>query len=943
MRTESVIKTVTDKQEIARKPSDPDKRSLTDTQGSNIPTRYPDKVTASELGNSVDGKKGFLLRDSSLRDMQLRDSQTVEDMSRRDKQSIASDFDRSRDKPPKAKTFEHLAVDSVGIKRPSNGLTSRTTENGAMTFSSHDKSYIPSETRSSPYLANEPPTLVPYHNTLPSRPSSTMHSNVPSTMPKLTPIAPRINNGSPLTVSYSSEADHRRSPSFGARRQNYANTMNSVSSAPSMTGHSGVIPWTSSYPSKPPQGDKADDNWRTKQNPREERDLNRAGGYDAAAKPHVARNFYPLQSWERPPSYGPIPPQLRAVGTDKDAEDVDRREVSRDSSREGMVSSEQTQAKLAKSGYKFGVGPVSLRKESDLTSAKIPTSASQDEYQRNQPFVGRNEKSVVGEYVSYNKNDDGKGSLGNVIVHGKEGPFRVSVERREGGQKYLKPEITKPSRAEENRAASVSYSNHDGREQSDGSYISMSRAEVRPARDDKGKEGVDRSRILESSRSKDQVMFKEHTARKPDMRELSSLSEGKKNNDRNNNNRTSLSAFPFSKYGPGGFPSTGHGEQMRFIERSAASDDKVPPNATLDDYERREQEMEKNGFKKTDYNAFPRNAEGSHSSNPNDEGSKRNDERRGVPRRDEAKPKMPTGRFENDKRVGDAEEISSDENDDGVRHVSRESVSPNKRAQLRVPQSSDRTAVSPAAAGAVRQRRLSSPLPEQRSVPASNAYGASYGPNLPSRRIASDGTEGHSRESAVESGLEGLGKASAAPFLRMDGGAFPAPYFGQLLAAPQGLSEAPLVLLDPASFYGAMYRPHLMEAAPQGMFPPGVFSADPVTGQIMMLPSEAYIPMGKELEQVLETRKTKTKAICSVITNVLNNAMMNQSELEQKHATGAKRGKTCKLVPSAGKHASWCQTRENVLAGAKRGKTCNSCQARENVRKPIHDWFCIGS
>lgn len=860
MRTESVIKTVTDKQEISRKQSDPDKRIVTDAQGSSIPLKYPDRGTGNEHLNSGDGNKGLSLRDSSLRDMHLRDAQGADDVSRRDKQSIGGD--RSRDMPMKAKPYEHLGVDSIGIKRPTNGLASRKTDNGAVTFSAHDKSFVSSEARSSPYPANEPPTLVAYHNAVPPRSSaSTSHSNVPCTMPKLTPIAPRISNGSPLTVSYSSEAEHRKSPSFVARRQNYPNSMNSASSAPSVTVHSGgVVPWTANFPSKPPQVDKADENWRTKQNHREERDLNRTSVYDPAPK-QIARNFYPMQSWERAP-YGVHPSQLRAVGADKgfggkEDESADSREVPRDSSREGMMSSEQTQAKLAKSGYKYGpTGPASLRKESELPSVKISTSVSQDEYQRNQSFTGRNEKSVVAEYVCYNKNEDGKGSLGNVIVHGKEGSFRLSVERREGGQKYSKPEITKPSRAEENRVPSGSYSNYDGREQSEIPYHSISRADVRSARDDKEKEIVDRARTLEPSRAKDQVMYKEHTGRKLDSREHSSMNDWKKSNDRNNNS-TSLGAFPFLKYGPGGFPSVSHGEQMRFVERGTASDDKVfvPPNATLDMYERREQEMEKNGFKKTEFNAFPRNVEGGHSSNPNDESSKRIDERRSEPRRDDAKPRMPSGRFEKDKRGGDAGEISSDENDDGARHVSRETISPDKRGQLRVPQSSDRNAMSPAA-GTVRQRRLSSPLSEQRSVAAeqrnaaaSNAHGASYTSNLQSRRIPSDGSEGHSRESGVDPGLEGLKNSAPGQFLRMDGGAaFPSPYFGPLLT-PQGLSEAPFLLVDPASFYGAVYRPHMMEAAPQGMFPPGALAADPVTGQLMMIPPEAYIPMGKRSDR----------------------------------------------------------------------------------------------
>lgn len=851
MRTESVIKTVTDKQEAAKKPSDPDKR--TDTQGSNVPLRYSDRGKGSELGNSDDGK-------NKLRDIPLRDTQSNEDMSRRDKQSVLGDYDRARDKPPKAKTFEHLAVDSSGNKRPSNGLTSRVVENGAVNFSPHDKSYTTSESRSSPYPANEPPTLVPYHNALPPRSSSsTTHSNVPSAMPKLTPIAPRINNGSPLTVPYSSEADHKGSP-YGAWRQTYSYPMNSVSSAPSLTSHGGVVPWTTNYPGKQPQGDKGDEHgWRTKQPLREERDLNRTGGYEHAQK-YVARNFYPLQAWERPPYYGALPSQLRATGvTDKsfggkDVED-DSRDVSRDTSRDSMTSSEQSQGKLSKSAYKFGAGQTNLRKEADHANAKIPISASHEEYQRSQPFVSRNEKSVVGEYVNYNnKSDDGRGSLGNVIVHSKEGsyPIRLSVERREGNQKYLKPEIAKPSRSDENRSTSGSYNSYDSREQGGTAFIGMPRAEMRSsAREDKEKESVDRARAVDPSRAKDQGSFKEHAGRKPtDSREH----DGKKTNDRNNNNN----AFPFFKYGSaGGLPSVANGEQMRCVERSVAvSDDKVfiPPNATIEMYERREQEMEKNGFKKSDFNTYTRNVEGSHLSNPTDEGTKRNEERRGAPRRDEAKPKLPTGRFESEKR-SETEEISSDENDDGTRHASRESVSPEKRALVRLPgQSSDRTVVSPKAAGAVRQRRLSSPLSEQRNTAAtSNAYGASFVPGHQNRRIANDGSEaGHARDSAVESGLTGLGNPGPAQFLRMDGGAgaFANPYFAggvPLLAAPQGVPDAQILLFDPSMYGAAMYRQPMMEAAPPGMFPPGALAADPMTGSIMMIPPEAYIPMGKNV------------------------------------------------------------------------------------------------
>lgn len=856
MRTESVIKTVTDKQDPVRKPSDPEKRNVTDSQGSNMHIKYPDNDTGSELGSSVDGKKVLPPRDSSLRDVQLREHSLRD--AQHDKQPKVNDFDWTREKSSKSKSIEHLGAESSGIKRPTNGLSSWTSENGS--FSSHDKSIISSEARSSPYPANEPPTLFPYHSSLPPRSSSSStHSNVPSTMPKLTPIAiaPRISNASHLTSSYSADVEHRHSPSFAAKRQNYVYSTNPISSTPSVMGHSGVLPWTANGPGKPPQGDKTEDNWRTKQYPREDRDLNKTAGYESASKVHVARNFNP-QPWERFPHCSPLASHLRAVGADKgfgkkDTEDTDFRDLSRDTSREGINSSEQSQVKTV-AANKFGTVPVNLRKESDLAGTKITPSVRQEDYQRNQPLVGRNEKSVVGEYVSYNsKTEDAKGNLGNVIVQWKDGPFRVSVERREGGQKYPKPEMSKPSKTEHNRAFSNGYSNYDGRGQG------LPYSELKSARNDKGKE--DRARIVEPLRSREQALYQENSERKYDSRELSSVSDGRKNNDRNNNS-TPLGAFPFYKHVPSGFPLGGSVEQKRFVDRTVVNDSEVsiPPNVTLDKYERREQEMEKNGLKRTEVNSFPRSVEGSHSFITKEDDSKRNEERRSLPRRDEAKPKALTGKFENGKRSADAEEISSDENDDGHRRVTRETVSPDKRAQLRVAQSSDRRTASPAA-GAVRQRRLSSPLSEQRSgtadkrhMTASNNVGMPFGASLQSRRIPSDGSEGHSRDSSTESRMEELGNSGPAQFLRMDGGAFPSPYFGQLLPAPQGLSEAPLLLLDPA-FYGAMYRPHMMETPSQGIFPPGGFATDPMTGQIMMLPQlppEAYIQMGESLSIVFD-------------------------------------------------------------------------------------------
>ncbi|PFX32012.1 BAH and coiled-coil domain-containing protein 1 [Stylophora pistillata] len=827
MRTESVIKTVTDKQDTPKKQSDVDKRISAEAQGSSVPLRYPDRGKGNEVGNSDDGRaKGPLLRDISL-----RDASGNEDLPRRDKQSTVGEYDRTRDKLPKAKGFEHLAVDSNGNKRPTN----------AASFSSYEKGYT-SEARSSPYPANEPPTLVPYHNALPPKTSSnTTHSNVPSTMPKLTPIAPRISNDSPLTVPHSSESEHKSS-SYAAWRPNYTHLSNS---APVMTSHGSTVSWTANYPGvKQASGDKTEENgWRAKQPTRDERDQNWTSGYENAQK-HAARNFYSMQPWDRQAYYGTLPPQLRASGvTDKgfggkDVEEDSRdvlRDSSRDSSRDSMTSAEHLQAKLTKATYKFGSGQSSLRKENDFGGGKIPIGANNDDYQRSQPFSSRNEKSVVGEYVNYNnKSEDGKGS-NFVVVNSKEGSFRLSVERREGNQKYPKYEVVKTSRMEENRLSSSYYNSHDSRDLNDSSLIGIPRAELKSENE---KEGVDRARTVDYSRGKDQSSYKEHAGRKSDSRELTSVGDGKKNNDRNNNS-TSLSGFPFLKCN-----TVPNGEQARYVERSGPLRDKVfvPPNATFEMYERREQEMEKNGFRKSDMaTAFSRNlVESNRLSKPAEEGVKRTEERRNLPRQDDTKSKLPTGRFESEKRA-EPEEITSDNSDDRSRQLSRESASPDKRAQLRVQQSSDKVAVS-SAAGDVRQRRLSSPLSEQRNTTApSTAYGASMAPGLQSRRAANGGSEGHSRESAVESSLSGLGNQAAAQFLRMDGGAFPNPYFASMLAAPQGMPETPFLVLDP-SMYSGMYRAPMMEAAAPGMFPPGAF-ADPVTGSIMVLHPESYVPV----------------------------------------------------------------------------------------------------
>ena len=96
------------------------------------------------------------------------------------------------------------------------------------------------------------------------------------------------------------------------------------------------------------------------------------------------------------------------------------------------------------------------------------------------------------------------------------------------------------------------------------------------------------------------------------------------------------------------------------------------------------------------------------------------------------------------------------------------------------------------------------------------------------------------------------------------------------------------------------------------------------------------------------------------------NGTINESELEaetrkrcqaqegmqrilntRKHATGAKRRKTCNWcqtrenmhpVPSARKHASSAK-RGKTRTGGKRAKTCNRCRTRENKRKPSYGWL----
>ena len=339
-----------------------------------------------------------------------------------------------------------------------------------------------------------------------------------------------------------------------------------------------------------------------------------------------------------------------------------------------------------------------------------------------------------------------------------------------------------------------------------------------------------------------------------------------------------MSGFPFFKYSAGP-----NGEQTRYGERGggAVRDNKVfvPPNATIEMYEKREQEMEKNGFRKSDIaSAFSRNlVESNRLSNPAEEVVKRTEERRNIPKQDDMKSKLPTGRFESEKR-GESEEISADNSDERSRQLSRESASPDKRAQLRFQQSSDKAVVS-SAAGDVRQRRLSSPLSEQRNTTApSTAYGASVAPGPQSRIAANGGSEGVSRESTIESGMSGLGNQAAAQFLRMDGGAFPNPYFASMLAAPQGMPEAPFLVLDP-SIYSAMYRTHMMEATAPGMFPHGALAADPVAASFMVLHPESYVPVGK-FKILTQSNLSILKLLSSVVSHSSESDFKSQNQGE---------------------------------------------------------------
>ena len=829
VRTESVIKTVMDRHESTKKSNDTDKRNTSDSQGLNAAVRYPDKER--DVAKSDDRKSKTM----------FRDDQSETNLSRREKQeAVAGDVDHSRHKPPKAKTFDHLAVDTLASKRPNSGPSSRTTENGNLTFSSLSKGYSTSGARSSPYLS-EPPTLYPYHNTLPARSSPGMiDSHVPSSMPKLTPIAPRLNNGSPLTLPHSSEAERRNSSPVGTWRQSYSYTPNSHSSGLAAQAH---VRWKGNYFDRPPPVDKTDEvsSWRNNQLSNDDREVDRTASYEHGQNLPETRCYLPSQSRERPTSFGAVAQQVRVAVADKAISGKDAQNDSGEILREPMRSSEQIPTTAGKEAFKFGVGPVGFRKETDVASSKLPSNLSQ-EYQRNQNVTS---KSVVGEYVRYNTSDDGKGSLGNVIIHGKAGSYKVSVERREDKPKYLDciangrqtAENVKHARPEDkDRSHPGNYNDYEAREPKDSSYMAALRPEFKTVKDIKDKESTDRSRTFDSARYKEQISHKEYAGRKSDSRELPPVIEMRKNNDRNNNNSNnnnnnsnnygvSLGAYSYFKmYETGSAVSS---EQARYFNRGPVKDEKVfvPPNATIEMYERRELEMERNSVRNPDFNSYAKPAESVRTSNLGDNIARKKEELRATSKRDESKARTQTGQFESDRR-NEAGDLSADENEDESKIVSNEFASTDKKSHSRRNQTADPPVP-------VRQHRLSSSSTEH------------YSGNVHARRPPDVSSDSKLRDANMEAATAAnLGIPPSAQFLRMgmDGSALGAPYFSQFLAAPQGRGDAPLLLLDP---YGAMYRPHIMEATPQGMFPPGAFAADPVTGSIVMVP-EAYIPMSKK-------------------------------------------------------------------------------------------------
>ena len=748
VRTESVIKTVADRHDGKKTNEPADKQ-----ESFSGPRRY-DKENEMENGKNAEAS----CDNQSLRQGEIDLSRTT---------AI-----------PRHKPYEHAVRDIPATgKRTNDSFPSRTYETGP--FVANDKGY--SDFRSSASYPSFTEGMSSF-TTEKADASRAVSVSAPSSMPHLTPIAPRVSNSSPFTIHHSADVEHRHSPSFNGRKpQTYAPYYTSNSGP-----LSGNVPARGASPyERPFFRDKleSDYSWRTKTSVWQEFDKDKA----TEDGEKQTRNYYLQQpSWDQQPQSMPILTKATNFGGRSEQprtangmldkanggkELEDAQAVARDSARESSTSPDRTQL-VSKEPPKNGSGSFPLRKEGDQSeySTISFSGANQDQHPGNH---GKNEN------FRYKLNDDRKGSLQTegVVVRDKQGARYVVSVREEAARRHSLPESSKCVAKVKLRDNVVTV---DGAvEKKETTFYPATRSDVR-SKQSSGRDSKDCTDKEETgaraSESHSRFKFNNYEHRTGDARRPpASRDETKKNNDRNNN--ASLGTYSyFGLYGsspqPNGELQAREREQGRYVGHGTFSQEKlfVPPNATLEMYEKREQELKADQFR-----AKERPAPSSLSTEEQSMRRERsavakgeNDAKEGkrvAQGREEVngglKGKQKLDGLENE-NAGKCEEISSDEEESAT----SDSDTTGKRSNSKPSQSSNRL---PAAPSTVKHSRLSSPVSDRNGTVLANIYGSAFGANFPARRVVED-SDVVKREAGPETSLSSataLGYPGAANLWRM--------------------------------------------------------------------------------------------------------------------------------------------------------------------------------
>ena len=665
-------------------------------------------------------------------------------------------------------------------------------------------------------------------------------SGVFASMPKLTPIAPRgFPTSSFSMASTAAEITNRQHSIAGPvwRPSNMPSNMPyhtsreyPSSTSDSLTSHRNVVERETSN-----RADEINESLRAS--------YHAHSSYENNAQENVSgrERMFPY-GWDRaaeiPPryqghsayqgyGYGRTFQAKRPDDKDNVKEPEEIRTRTSESLKESAISTERSSAaRYTKEPFKGTNGDTTKNhKDHGSPNFKAAIASHYDAPARNQVTLNKSEKPVLPENVRYKVNDDRKGVLlksDKVTVYPKRGmAYAVSV--RETPQKVS--DYFANGRMPNADIPSLGIDSNERSQSLPAAYEPANKKEdvqrlgnFNSTRDRSNNKNVSSDN---GEKYKEKVTATEYPRRRYDSKgnEKNGVTNAdennKKTNDRNNN----------SSFGTYQYPGFGNqGERSRAPNRISLGQDKVfvPPNATLEMFEKRELEMERAAQSCRAAEATRVAQFAGTNGRPKLSAKKESD-----PDSRNHSPEQTINRPVTNKTEVVRSEVSSKSSDDEELKIIEEKATTQPRTGRA---DEKRPSSSPS-----RHSRITSPATSTSTATNNLPYLTPFGVNFPARR-----TPGESEAAARENAERNLQAAY------MYGANLPYQQNAQFLGA-SGRADVPVVLpVDPAMFYNGLYKQHMMDPA-QG----GAVMQDPLTGSLVVVPAEALMnpnmfgPLGK--------------------------------------------------------------------------------------------------